>query len=294
MIDKLAKKWLNAAGYDPADRLAGRERCIMLMHLNEGQRAHFSLGDKTQALTNPTEEELRKHFPPHVVERILRMLDTETGDLARDFEVRCTRVANVLWTPFDIHVTYATQRRDPKTNQLSEGIQFAIFRFFTEQMRALLVTHDGYVVMQNEYRRLPGAWKLMHCAGGTKKHGDLKTILTEVFSETGCNQTTGPDGSNIFELRRSPTDDGVQGDPLIYIAMDRMRPRGDDWVNPDDSIRGIVRIPFEEWRERALDGEYEDPFSENFAARCSYDRERQRLIVRGKHTKLISGPGLSL
>jgi hypothetical protein len=249
-------------------------------------RAHMNFGE-SYLLIDPSEQDLRQHFLPHVAEKILHHLDTETGSLEVPFEVQCVSVANVLWTPFDIHVVYRTKRRDA-TGEIKDGTQFLVLRHFFVMMRALLVTHDGYVVMQQEHRRTQGRWMVMHAAGGTKKNAKLDTLISEMISETGCKPTH---QSTIWELRRSVSDDGPQGDQLSYLAVDMVKPPTDlRHQNVEDSIKGVLFVPFEEWREKALDGEYDDPFSENFAARCSkLDPETGRLIVRGK-TDILCRP----
>ncbi|MDD5438345.1 MAG: hypothetical protein PHC70_04325 [Patescibacteria group bacterium] len=230
-------------------------------------------------LIDPTEQDLRQHLLPHVAEKVLHHLDSETGSLDNDYEVQCMSVANVLWTTFDLHVVYRTKRRNPKTGEVTEGAQFVLMRHFHEMMRALLVTQDGYVVMQREYRRTAGRWMDMHCAGGTKKNEKLDTLISEMISETGCRPSS---QSTIWSLRKSVTDDGPLCDPLNYLAVDMVKaPVTGTHQNVEDSIKGVVFIPFEEWREKALNGEYDDPFSENFAARCTLNPDTKRLIVRG-------------
>lgn len=250
-------------------------------------RMYSSFGE-SQLLVDPTEQDLRQHLQPHVVERILYHLDTETGSLENDFEVQIFSVASVQWTPFSLHVIYHTKRRDPKTGETKDGTQFMLMRHFHEMMRALLVTADGYVVMQREHRRTLGRWMDMHCAGGTKKNEKLDTLISEMISETGCRPSK---QSTVWLLRRSVTDDGSLSDPLNYLALDMVRPPDDGMHdNVEDNIKGVLFIPFEEWREKALDGEYDDPFSENFAARCRLDPQTKRLIVRGKRAEILRGP----
>ncbi len=250
-------------------------------------RMYTDFGE-SKLLVDPTEQDMRQHLQPHVVERILYHLDTETGSLENDFEVQIVSVANIFWTPFDLHIVYRTKRRDPKTGEIKDGTQFMLMRHFHEMMRALLVTTDGCVVMQREHRRTLGRWIDMHCAGGTKKNEKLDTLISEMISETGCRPSR---QSTVWLLRRSVTDDGPLSDPLNYLAVDMVRaPNEGMHHNVEDSIKGVIFVPFKEWRENALNGEYDDPFSENFAARCDMDPQTNKLIIHGHRAKILREP----
>ncbi|TAL20452.1 hypothetical protein EPN90_00975 [Patescibacteria group bacterium] len=248
-------------------------------------RMYQDLGDSTKLLLDPTETDLHSHFEPHVAARILSHLDPETGDAANPFEVQCVSVASVLWMPWSIHVVYRTKRRVGNTAEVKDGLQFLVTRHFREVMRALVVTADGRVVMQREHRRTLGRWMDMHCAGGTRRTDPLGTLISEMISETGCRPSA---ETNVWRLRRSAPDDGPAGEPLLnYLAIDRVTPpEGGKHICVEDNIKGILLIPFDEWRERALDGEYDDPYSENFAARCTYDQAEQRIAIRGRQELL--------
>lgn len=227
----------------------------------------------------PTEDEIKRDFPPHIATKILQHLDKSTGDVSRG-EFECTRVLAVISNPFMIEVFYETRRPDG-----NRGTQFMHFFPFLAAMRCLPVTEDGYVVMIQEHRRQRGAWVQMLPAGGEKLGREIYVLLSELAAETGCRPQ---ELSRIIEMARSFMDDGISAERLHLLTIDRLK-APEAHTNPSEGIRSIVLVPWNEWKELSLAGVYDDIYCQLFAARCDYDSRDQRIIVRGVQ-KRLAGP----
>lgn len=227
-------------------------------------------------LVEPTIEEIAVHLPAHVVARIARHLDPETGHASRG-EFECVGINDVVFDRFIIKVFYRTRRPDG-----TDGTQHMTFSYFTETMRCLPVTGDGRVVMIQEHRRQRGEWVQKLPAGGEKKGRAIDVCVSEVLDETGCH--TAPETRIIEAAHRFP-DDGVYAERVHYLTLDRLTAPAEHH-NREEGIRGIVLVPFDEWKGCAMAGEYDDDRCEFFAARCIYDTTERRIVVRGRQCVL--------
>ncbi len=231
-----------------------------------------------QLRVEPTEEEIKQDFPAHVAQKILRHLDKSTGDVTRG-EFECVKVLAIVFNQFMIEVFYETLRPDDK-----RGTQFMRFFPFTAAMRCLPVTEDGHVVMIQEHRRHRGAWVQMLPAGGEKLGRAIHVLVSELAAETGSRPQ---ESSRIIEMANPFMDDGIFSERLHLLTVDRLKVPAEH-NNPSEGIRGIVLVPWNEWKELSLAGTYDDVFCQLFAARCDYDYRDQRIIVRGR-SKLLAG-----
>lgn len=227
----------------------------------------------------PTADEIRRDFPPHMAAKILRHLDKSTGDVTCG-EFQCVKVLAIVSNQFMVEVFYETWRPDGK-----RGTQFMRFYPFTAAMRCLPVTENGQVVMIQEHRRGRGAWIQMLPAGGEKIGREIQVLVSELAAETGCRPQ---ETSRIIEIACPLMDDGVFSDPLHLLTVDRLK-APESHTNPSEGIRGIVLVPWNEWKELSLAGMYDDIYCQLFAARCDYDSRGQRIIVRGEQ-KRLAGP----
>lgn len=227
----------------------------------------------------PSEDEIKRDCPPHIAAKILRHLDKSTGDVSRG-EFQCVRVLAIISNQFTIEVFYETLRPDGK-----RGTQFMHFFPFTAAMRCLPATEDGRVVMIQEHRRVRGAWVQMLPAGGEKIGREIHVLISELTAETGCRPQ---ESSRIIEVAYPYMDDGAYAEQLHLLTVDRLK-APESHSNPSEGIRGIVLVPWNEWKEQSLAGMYDDIYSQFFAARCDYDPRDQRIIVRGQQ-KRLAGP----
>jgi 8-oxo-dGTP pyrophosphatase MutT (NUDIX family) len=213
-----------------------------------------------------------------VADKILRHLDPSTGDVSKG-EFQCTSIGHLDYNPFYVQVIYETARPDGK-----KGSQFMRFYYFTAAMRCLPVTEDGHVVMIQEHRRTRGEWVQMLPAGGAKAGKALEVLVGEIYAEAGARAT---DASRVMEIACKYMDDGVFSERLHLLTIDRLTVPLQH-INPEEGIKGIVLVPWKEWKGRALDGEYDDVFCDLFASRCELDTSN-RILVRGAHSVLVAG-----
>lgn len=227
----------------------------------------------------PTADEIKRDFPSYIAAKILRHLDKSTGDVTRG-EFQCVRVLAIVSNQFMIQVFYETLRPDGK-----RGTQFMHFFPFTAAMRCLPVTETGQVVMIQEHRRQRGAWVQMLPAGGEKIGREIQVLVSELAVETGCRpQVT----SRIIEMACPFMDDGASAERIHLLTVDKLK-APESHANPSEGIRGIVLVPWNEWKELSLAGMYDDIYCQLFAARCDYNSRDQRIIVRGQQ-KRLAGP----
>lgn len=224
----------------------------------------------------PTFDEVRQLLPTHVAIKVLRHLDWATGDASRG-EFQCTGILALFWNRYVVLAIYRTKRPDG-----TAGTQFMLFRTFKTSARIFPVTADGRVVMIQEHRRLRGAWAQILPAGATDHDDVSETLAEEVLEETGCVLSP---KSRIIEVANRFTDEGNFAERVHFLAVDGLAAPAAH-TRPEEGIRGIVLVPFAEWRARARNGEYDDVCCEFFAARCNYDFPAQRVCVQGHCTTL--------
>ena len=227
-------------------------------------------------LFKPTISELELNIPHHVVNKILRHIDLSTGD-AKKGEVQCTEVDTVIFNDFTIEVFYNTLRSNGKT-----GTQFMRFYPHTATMRCLPVTTDSNkvtkVVMIKEHRRCRGELVQMLPAGGDRTGRAIEVLLKELMEETGCLTTI---KSRVLRIDQVYMDDGIFSDQLDLLTIDFLRvPQ--KHINEDESIKGIVLVPWKTWKKKALRGDYKDIFCTIFASRCRVNKDG-RIYINGKY-----------
>ena len=236
--------------------------------------------DAMSLLVHPSLNEIKEAFPPHLVAKILRPLDPDTGSVERG-EPQCVGIEAVVYNPFALEVFYKVKRPDGKF-----ATQFMRFWPNTATMRCLPVTRgtDNFgprVVMQHEFRRQRGKWVQMLCAGGDKKGKALDVILSELVDETGCCPTS---GSRVLRIDQAFMDDGLHAEPLDLLTIDHLE-APDSHVYTKEYVKGITLVPWIEWKAKALRGEYDDIYCLLFAARCDLDRDG-KIVVNGKQEVL--------
>ena len=231
-------------------------------------------------LAHPTPNEINQAFAPHLVVKMMRPLDPETGSVERG-EPQCVGIEAIVYSPFALEVFYKVKRPDGKF-----GTQFMRFWPNTATMRCLPVARgtDNFgprVVMQQEFRRQRGKWVQMLCAGGDKKGKALDVLLSELMDETGCRPTS---GSRVIRIDQAFMDDGVHAEALDLLTIDHLE-APDSHVYAEEDVKGITLVPWIEWKATALSGGYDDIYCVLFAARCDLDRNGN-IVVNGKQEVL--------
>lgn len=238
-----------------------------------------TLSDSAQVhiLNQPNLEDIHREFFPHVADRILSHLQSADTVTQYPAHETCVSIHFVAWNSYFVTVVYTTKRADGII-----GVRTIHFSHHESVVRCLVVTTDGRVVMTKEHRVIRKQ-TVLNLPGGGDQGTPKEVAITEVTEESGCALTP---ATHVTQIGHIWPEDGCVDAPVELIVLDQVIPNPTFHNNQED-IDSVSFIPWQEWHQKALAGEYDDHYCTLFAARCHWNPTTQKIEVNGSSKTLV-------